>query len=200
MSNKDLGKKQLSDDDDDFYKKKQSSDYEDDFYKNKQSNDYEDDFYRSKQSSDFVENSYKKKQSLTEKKTPTVKPSFVLPGDSDNFKEFAKENPDLTRDELHRQWNQAVMARNIAAPIILSIIFLVIIFAASGSFGAPIASIAIIVLVLLPLYFEATRKAIGLFNVVLGIILTITGFGAIFGIPMILFGFLAYFWPSNKRK
>ena len=200
MSKKDLENKQSSDYEDDFYKKRKSSNFVDDFYKKRKSSNFVEDFYKNKQSSNLVENTFKNKKSITEKTIPTVKPSFVLPGDSDNFKEFAKENPDLTPDELHRQWNQGVMARNIAAPIILSIIFFVIIFAATGSFGAPIAGIAIIVLVLLPLYFEATRKAIGLFNVVLGIIFTITGFAAIFGIPMILFGFLAFFWPSNKRN
>ena len=41
---------------------------------------------------------------------------------------------------------------------------------------------------LLPLFWKPTRKAVGLLNIIVGTILTITGIGAILGIPMILIG------------
>ena len=49
------------------------------------------------------------------------------------------------------------------------------------------------VVFLLPLFWKPTRKAVGLLNVIVGTILTITGIGAILGIPMILIGGICLF-------
>ena len=46
---------------------------------------------------------------------------------------------------------------------------------------------------LLPLFWKPTRKAVGLLNIIDGTILTITGIGAILGIPMILIGGICLF-------
>ena len=46
---------------------------------------------------------------------------------------------------------------------------------------------------LLPLFWKPTRKAVGLLNIIVGTILTITGIGAILGIPMILIGGICLF-------
>jgi hypothetical protein len=51
----------------------------------------------------------------------------------------------------------------------------------------------LIVILLLPLFWAPTRKAVGLLNVLVGTILTITGIGAIFGIPMIFIGGVCLF-------
>ena len=112
---------------------------------------------------------------------------------SDAFEKLSKENPESTPEELYELWNRAVMARN----IVCTVLFLAIIVAASGYFGAPIGLIAIFILLLIPLCFEATRKAIGLLNIVLGVIVTITGVGALIGIAMIIFGFIAFFWKDK---
>ena len=46
---------------------------------------------------------------------------------------------------------------------------------------------------LMPLFWKPTRKAVGLLNIIVGTILTITGIGAILGIPMILIGGICLF-------
>ena len=53
--------------------------------------------------------------------------------------------------------------------------------------------ILIAALFLLPLFWKPTRKAVGLLNIIVGTILTITGIGAIIGIPMILIGGICLF-------
>tara|TARA_B100000287_G_scaffold428385_1_gene479686 strand:- start:869 stop:1468 length:600 start_codon:yes stop_codon:yes gene_type:complete len=199
MSKKDLENKQSSNFEDDFYKKRKSSNFEDDFYKKRKSSNFEDDFYKNKQSSNLVENTYKSRQSKKEPKISPVKKYFVLPGDV-TYEEFSKEYPNSTQDKINKEWNAYIKRRNTFIPLISIIFFTLIIFSVLGAFGTTVALITIFFLVLSPLYFEPTRKAIGLFNVVLGVIFTITGAGALLGIPMILFGFLAFFWPSKKRN
>ena len=49
------------------------------------------------------------------------------------------------------------------------------------------------VLLILPLFWKPTRKAIGLLNIIVGTVLTLTGIGALVGIPMILIGGLCLF-------
>jgi hypothetical protein len=51
----------------------------------------------------------------------------------------------------------------------------------------------LIVLLILPLFWGPTRKAVGLLNIIVGTILTFTGIGALFGIPMILVGGVCLF-------
>jgi len=51
----------------------------------------------------------------------------------------------------------------------------------------------LIVVLILPLFWGPTRKAVGLLNIIVGTVLTITGIGAIFGIPMILIGGICLF-------
>jgi len=51
----------------------------------------------------------------------------------------------------------------------------------------------LIVVLILPLFWGPTRKAVGLLNIIVGTVLTITGIGAIFGIPMILIGGVCLF-------
>ena len=53
--------------------------------------------------------------------------------------------------------------------------------------------VLIAALFLLPLFWKPTRKAVGLLNIIVGTILTITGIGAILGIPMILIGGICLF-------
>jgi hypothetical protein len=55
------------------------------------------------------------------------------------------------------------------------------------------ALIVLLAVLLLPLGWGPTRKAVGLVNVIVGTILTVTGLGAIFGIPMILVGGVCLF-------
>ena len=112
---------------------------------------------------------------------------------SNSLKEYFQSKPDdLDQDLIHN----AYIARN----VVCAILFLLLILAVFGNFGTTISFIATFILLMIPLCFEATRKAIGLFNVVLGVIFTITGVGALLGIPMILFGFLAFFWKDNDRN
>ena len=49
------------------------------------------------------------------------------------------------------------------------------------------------VLLILPLFWKPTRKAIGLLNIIVGTVLTLTGIGALVGIPMILVGGICLF-------
>ena len=51
----------------------------------------------------------------------------------------------------------------------------------------------LLAILLLPLGWGPTRKAVGLVNIIVGTILTVTGIGAIFGIPMILMGGICLF-------
>ena len=51
----------------------------------------------------------------------------------------------------------------------------------------------LLVLLILPLFWGPTRKAVGLLNIIVGTMLTITGIGAVFGIPMILVGGVCLF-------
>ena len=51
----------------------------------------------------------------------------------------------------------------------------------------------LLAILLLPLGWGPTRKAVGLVNIIVGTILTVTGIGAIFGIPMILMGGVCLF-------
>ena len=53
--------------------------------------------------------------------------------------------------------------------------------------------VLIAALFLLPLFWKPTRKAVGLLNIIVGTILTVTGMGAILGIPMILIGGICLF-------
>jgi len=51
----------------------------------------------------------------------------------------------------------------------------------------------LIFVLILPLFWGPTRKAVGLLNIIVGTILTVTGIGAVFGIPMILVGGVCLF-------
>ena len=46
---------------------------------------------------------------------------------------------------------------------------------------------------LAPLFWKPTRKAVGLLNIIVGAILTLTGIGSIVGIPMIFIGGICLF-------
>ncbi len=45
----------------------------------------------------------------------------------------------------------------------------------------------------LPLFWKPSRKAIGLMNIIIGAIVSLTGIGALIGIPMIVFGGILLF-------
>ena len=53
--------------------------------------------------------------------------------------------------------------------------------------------VGISVILILPLFWKPTRKAIGLLNIIVGTVLTLTGIGALVGIPMILIGGVCLF-------
>jgi len=53
--------------------------------------------------------------------------------------------------------------------------------------------IIIAVLFIAPLFWKPTRKAVGLLNIIVGVILTLTGLGAVVGIPMIFIGGICMF-------
>lgn len=55
------------------------------------------------------------------------------------------------------------------------------------------AAIAGGLLILLPLCWRPSRKAIGLLNIIVGSMLTLTGIGGLIGIPMILVGGILFF-------
>lgn len=55
------------------------------------------------------------------------------------------------------------------------------------------ALLIIFFLLLAPLFWKPTRKAVGLLNIIVGAILTLTGIGAIVGIPMIFIGGICLF-------
>jgi hypothetical protein len=48
-------------------------------------------------------------------------------------------------------------------------------------------------LVILPLLWKPSRKAVGLLNIILGTIFCFTGIGILIGLPMILFGGIIFF-------
>ena len=50
-----------------------------------------------------------------------------------------------------------------------------------------------IIFVVLPLAWKPSRKAIGLLNVILGAIASLTGIGIIIGIPLMFFGGILLF-------
>tara|TARA_B100000424_G_scaffold262755_1_gene249221 strand:+ start:844 stop:1026 length:183 start_codon:yes stop_codon:yes gene_type:complete len=54
--------------------------------------------------------------------------------------------------------------------------------------------IVFLILLVLPLSWEPSRKAIGLLNIVLGTIISLTGVGILIGIPMIIFGGICLFY------
>lgn len=53
--------------------------------------------------------------------------------------------------------------------------------------------IGIIVVLILPLFWRPTRKAVGLLNIIVGAIISLTGVGLVLGIPMILLGGICLF-------
>ena len=57
-----------------------------------------------------------------------------------------------------------------------------------------------IILLVIPLYWEPSRKAIGLLNIILGTIISLSGVGVVIGIPMIVFGGICFFYKSKDKK
>ena len=53
--------------------------------------------------------------------------------------------------------------------------------------------VGLLVFVVLPLYWKPSRKAIGLMNIIIGSLISITVIGAALGIPMIIFGGILLF-------
>ena len=53
--------------------------------------------------------------------------------------------------------------------------------------------IGLLVFVVLPLYWKPSRKAIGLMNIIIGSLISLTVIGAALGIPMIIFGGILLF-------
>ena len=53
--------------------------------------------------------------------------------------------------------------------------------------------IGLLVFVVLPLYWKPSRKAIGLMNIIIGTLISLTVIGAALGIPMIIFGGILFF-------
>ena len=53
--------------------------------------------------------------------------------------------------------------------------------------------IGLLVFVVLPLYWKPSRKAIGLMNIIIGTLISLTVIGAALGIPMIIFGGILLF-------
>ena len=51
----------------------------------------------------------------------------------------------------------------------------------------------ILVFVVLPLCWKPSRKAIGLMNIIIGTLISLTVIGAVLGIPMIIFGGILFF-------
>ena len=51
----------------------------------------------------------------------------------------------------------------------------------------------LLVFVVLPLYWKPSRKAIGLMNIIIGSLISLTVIGAALGIPMIIFGGILFF-------
>ena len=53
--------------------------------------------------------------------------------------------------------------------------------------------VGLLVFVVLPLYWKPSRKAIGLMNIIIGTLISLTVIGAALGIPMIIFGGILLF-------
>ena len=53
--------------------------------------------------------------------------------------------------------------------------------------------LGVLVFVVLPLLWKPSRKAIGLMNIIIGSIISLTVIGAALGIPMIIFGGILFF-------
>ena len=53
--------------------------------------------------------------------------------------------------------------------------------------------LGLLVFVVLPLYWKPSRKAIGLMNIIIGTLISLTVIGAALGIPMIIFGGILFF-------
>ena len=53
--------------------------------------------------------------------------------------------------------------------------------------------VGLLVFVVLPLYWKPSRKAIGLMNIIIGSLISLTVIGAALGIPMIIFGGILFF-------
>ena len=53
--------------------------------------------------------------------------------------------------------------------------------------------ILFLIMLVLPLYWEPSRKAIGLLNIILGTIISLTGVGILIGIPMLILEEYVYF-------
>ena len=54
--------------------------------------------------------------------------------------------------------------------------------------------ILFLIMLVIPLCWEPSRKAIGLLNIVLGTIISLTGVGILIGVPMIIFGGICLFF------
>ena len=55
------------------------------------------------------------------------------------------------------------------------------------------------VMLIIPLYWEPSRKAIGLLNIILGTIISLSGVGVIIGIPMMIFGGICFFYKGKVK-
>ena len=60
-------------------------------------------------------------------------------------------------------------------------------------------SIFFIIMLIIPLYWEPSRKAIGLLNIILGTIISLSGVGVIIGIPMMIFGGICFFYKGKVK-
>ena len=60
--------------------------------------------------------------------------------------------------------------------------------------------IIFLIIIILPLYWEPSTKAIGLLNIILGTIILFTGVGILIGIPMVIFGGICLFYKSSKTN
>ena len=56
-----------------------------------------------------------------------------------------------------------------------------------------------IVMLIIPLYWEPSRKAIGLLNIILGTIISLSGVGVIIGVPMMIFGGICFFYKAKVK-
>ena len=56
-----------------------------------------------------------------------------------------------------------------------------------------------IVMLIIPLYWEPSRKAIGLLNIILGTIISLTGVGVIIGLPMMIFGGICFLYKAKVK-
>ena len=56
-----------------------------------------------------------------------------------------------------------------------------------------------IIMLIIPLYWEPSRKAIGLLNIILCTIISLSGVGVIIGIPMMIFGGICLFYKAKVK-